>query len=139
MDELKPMEQRNEPTTGELIEQLHTFDNVDAVTITIAKAALLFIADRLERQEQTIAALTARVEQAERERDAAKADMKLIVDAVRETHCDDTCCFACKHDCDMSINDSGEFNNECPGFDRDDCFEWRGLQPQEGERNEKVV
>ena len=48
----------NEPTTGELIEQLHTFDNVDAVTITIAKAALLFIADRLESQDQKIAELT---------------------------------------------------------------------------------
>ena len=45
----------SEPTTGELIEQLHTFDNVDAVTITIAKAALLFIADRLESQEHKIA------------------------------------------------------------------------------------
>ena len=73
----------NEPTTGELIEQLHTFDNVDAVTITIAKAALLFIADRLESQEHKIAeienfhkemlkdhkaqvaALTARAEKAE--------------------------------------------------------------------------
>ena len=89
-------------------------------------------ADRLEAQEQTIAALTARAEQTERERDAAKADMKLIVDAVRETHCDETCCFACKYDCDMSINDSGGFSNECPGFYKDDCFEWRGL-PQEGE------
>ena len=88
--------------------------------------------DRIDENDAKIAELTARAEQAERERDAAKADMKLIVDAVRETHCDDTCCFACKHDCDMSINDSGEFNNECPGFDRDDCFEWRGL-PQEGE------
>ena len=89
-------------------------------------------ADRLESQEQTIAALTARAEQAERERDAAIADMKLIVDAVREEYCDETCCFACKFDCDTSINDSGEYGSECPGFDRDDCFEWRGL-PQEGE------
>ena len=79
--------------------------------------------------------LTARAEQAERERDAAKADMKLIVDAVRETHCDETCCFACKYDFDTSINDSGELNGECPGFDRDDCFEWRGL-PQEGDKDE---
>ena len=79
--------------------------------------------------------LTARAEQAERERDAAKADMKLIVDAVRETHCDETCCFACKYDFDTSINDSGELNGECPGFDRDDCFEWRG-RPQEGDKDE---
>ena len=80
-----------------------------------------------------IAALTARAESAERERDAAIADMKLIVDAVREEHCDETCCFACKFDCDTSINDSGEYGSECPGFDRDDCFEWRGL-PQDGGR-----
>ena len=77
--------------------------------------------------------LTARAENAERERDAAIEDMKLIVDAVREEHCDETCCFACKFDCDTSINDSGEYGSECPGFDRDDCFEWRGL-PQEGEK-----
>lgn len=35
-------------------------------------------ADRLERQEQTIAALTARAEQAEAREKAAIADMKLI-------------------------------------------------------------
>ena len=94
--------------------------------------------DRLAAYEDTglspagIADLTARAEAAEAERDAAKADMKLIVDAVRETHCDETCCFACKFDCDTSINDSGEYGSECPGFNRDDCFEWRG-QPQDGE------
>jgi len=85
-------------------------------------------AESAELYEKSIA----RAEQAEKERDAAKADMKLIVDAVRETHCDETCCVQCKYDCHMSINDSGEFNNECPGFDKDDCFEWRGL-PQDGE------
>lgn len=137
----------SEPTTGELIEALRCdgvikpcegcffafqIENCSAMGCRTDDMFGL-AADRLEAQEQTIAALTARAESAERERDAAKADMKLIVDEVRETHCDETCCFACKYDCDTSINDSGEFNNECPGFDRDDCFEWRGL-PQEGER-----
>jgi hypothetical protein len=75
---------------------------------------------------------TARAEQAEAREKAAIADMKLIADNVSETHCYEACCFACKHDCDTSINDSGEHNSECPGFYRDDCFEWRGL-PQEGE------
>ena len=134
----------SEPTTGEIVRALRCDGDanncVDCRYATYDTDTILCdqeqnvrdAADRLEIQEQTIAALTARAEQAERERDAAKADMKLIVDAVRETHCDETCCFACKHDCDTSINDSGEFNNECPGFDRDDCFEWRGL-PQDGE------
>ena len=79
-----------------------------------------------------ICKLTARAESAERERDAAIEDMKLIVDAVREEHCDETCCFACKFDCDTSINDSGEYGSECPGFYKDDCFEWRGAREGEG-------
>jgi hypothetical protein len=95
--------------------------------------------DQLREVRKTIgelmekcAALTARAEQAEAREKAAIADMKLIADNVRETHYDETCCFACKHDCDTSINDSGEHNSECPGFYKDDCFEWRGL-PREGE------
>jgi hypothetical protein len=146
----------SEPTTVEIVRNFrgaHIFGITQALENRIAdhlesqERELSEIAGELERfrafheryAEQTskkyvndVCALTARAEQAEQERDAAKADMKLIVDAVRETHCDETCCFACKHDCDMSINDSGEFNNECPGFDRDDCFDWRGL-PREGE------
>ena len=65
------------------------------------------------------------------ERDKAVGDMKNIVDAVREEHCDETCCFACKFDCDTSITDTGDFACECPGFDKDDCFEWRGLEESE--------
>ena len=66
---------------------------------------------------------------------AAVEDMKLIVDAVREEHCDETCCFACKFDCDTSITDSGDYACECPGFERDDCFEWRGPQ-EKGDKDE---
>ena len=124
----------SEPTTGEIVSALRNCPNCDDCLRKDQKCYRNNhdAADRLESQEQTISALTARAEQAERERDAAKADMKLIVDAERETHCDETCCFACKHDCDMSINDSGEFNNECPGFYKDDCFEWRGAREGEG-------
>jgi lysyl-tRNA synthetase class I len=112
-----------------IVQYLESF-TMDKMSRDVMSAA----ADRLESQEQTIAALTARAEQAEAREKAAIADMKLIVDAVRETHCDETCCFACKHDCDTSINDSGEYNSECPGFYRDDCFEWRGAR--KGERND---
>ena len=65
------------------------------------------------------------------ERDKAVEDMKSIVDNVREEHSDETCCFACKFDCDTSITDSGIHACECPGFERDDCFEWRGLEESE--------
>lgn len=66
--------------------------------------------------------------------EAAVEDMKRIVDEVRETHCDDTCCFACKYDADFSITQTGDFANECPGFERDDCFEWRGSAAGEESR-----
>jgi len=77
-----------------------------------------------EEMEQLRADLAA----SQRRERAAVEDMKLIVDAVREAHGDETCCFACKFDCDTSITDSGCYANECPGFERDDCFEWRGPQ-----------
>jgi hypothetical protein len=121
----------SEPTTGELIEQLHTFDNVDAVTITIAKAALLFIADRLESQEQKIAeienfhkemlkdhkaqvaALTARAEQAEKERDAA---IEHVHDAIFGTN--HSCFYCTMENCDGCTNSTVK-----------DHFKYRGLRP----------
>ena len=77
-----------------------------------------------------IESLQAQLSASQRRADAAVEDMKLIVDAVREEHCDETCCFACAFDCDTSINDSGVPNCECPGFERDDCFEWRGVKEE---------
>jgi hypothetical protein len=81
-----------------------------------------------------IESLQAKLAAEKRRADAAVEDMKLIVDAVREEHCDETCCFACKFDCDTSITDSGCYANECPGFDTNECFEWRG--PQEAGKGE---
>ena len=59
--------------------------------------------------------------------EAAIKEMKLIVDVVREKHCDDTCCFACMFDCDTSITQTGDYAEECPGFELNDCFLWRGV------------
>ena len=115
----------SKPNTGELIEQLHTFDNVDAVTITIAKAALLFIADRLESQEQTIAdkdakiaELTERAERAERERDAAVADFEEYVNG----HWED--CKFCFYDNECEPNESRCYANV-------KSFKWRNIQQGE--------
>ena len=88
-------------------------------------AVMMMAADLIESLQAQLAA-------SQRRERAAVEDMKLIVDAVREEHCDETCCFACKFDCDTSITDSGDYACECPGFERDDCFEWRGLQDEEG-------
>jgi hypothetical protein len=128
----------SEPTTGEIVRAIRLCEDgeINCTKCPFANKSCgdlnLLAAARLESQEQTIAALTARAEQAEAREKAAIADMKLIADNVRETHCDETCCFACKHDCDTSINDSGEYNSECPGFYKDDCFEWRGAREGEG-------
>ena len=92
-------------------------------------------ANALESAER-IATLTARAEQAEARANAAVADMKLIVDAVREEYSDETCCFACKYDFDTSCDECGCCPGECPGFESNDCFEWRGPQAEEGDKDE---
>lgn len=81
-------------------------------------------------RKEEIESLQAQLAESQRRERAAVEDLKLIVDAVREAHCDETCCFACKFDCDTSITDSGCYANECPGFERDDCFEWRGVKEE---------
>ena len=96
----------------------------------IAGQRIAGIERELEWKDKVIELAQRKQDEAERELAAAKKDLKLIVDAVRETHCDETCCFACKFDCDTSITDSGCYANECPGFERDDCFEWRGVKEE---------
>jgi len=41
---------------------------------------------------------------------------------IRETHGDDSVCGLCEYDGDAFIAELGEWVNECPGFDKDDCF-----------------
>jgi len=82
---------------------------------------------------EEFASLRAQLAESRAREQAAIADMKRIVDTVREEREDETCCFACKYDADMSITDSGAHANECPGFNKNDCFEWRGPQDAKGE------
>ena len=88
--------------------------------------------DTIESQAQTIAELTARAESAERELDAAIAEMKIMALAMRESdELQEGCCFACKYDSQNLPGNVMLAYWECPGYDYDDCFEWRGLQPQD--------
>lgn len=43
--------------------------------------------------------------------------------SVRERSVGDYVCGMCRWDCDTSIGPSGDYMQECPGFERDDCFE----------------
>lgn len=70
---------------------------------------------------------SAQVEALKRERDACKADLKSMADWYRDSVCDDGICGWCKQDADHGLDGDA---NECAGFYKNDCFEWRG--PQEG-------
>jgi hypothetical protein len=76
-----------------------------------------------------LAALTARAAKAEQERDRAIEDINSMALAMRESEeLSVGCCFACIYenlpeDCILPYG-------ECPGYERDDCFEWRGLPPK---------
>ncbi len=60
-------------------------------------------------------------------RQAADAANKLIdrfeqvLRDIRETNEDESVCGLCEYD-GAFIGQSGDWCNECPGFDRDDCF-----------------
>ena len=119
------------PTTGEIVRALRCDGDanncVDCRYATYETATILCdqeqnvrdAADRLESQEQTISALTARAERAERERDALLTDFSTIER--------DGLCEVC------SFGDSSQISKEdCM---KDCCFNYRtrrGL-PQEGE------
>ena len=65
---------KSEPTTGEIVRALRG-GGIYGITTALA----LKIIDRLESQEKTIAELTARAESAEKERDAAIADIEELL------------------------------------------------------------
>ena len=79
---------------------------------------------------QRVIDLTARAEAAEAERDACKADLKSMADWYRDSVCDDGICGWCKQDADHGLDG---YANECAGFYKNDCFEWRGPQDGKGD------
>ena len=132
-DRLESQEQKLELLNGgdfDVIDIPAALAYLESVEEILPHASALI--DLIQSLKGTAIELTARAEQAELERDAAVVDMKSIVDAVREEYSDGTCCFACKYDFDTSCDEYGCCPGECPGFESNDCFEWRGL-PQEGE------
>ena len=80
----------NALTTGEIVRALRVCDVGRCIDCNIdekypCENLKTYAADRLKSQEQTIATLTARAEQAERERDAAIKELTDYEDAIDPT------------------------------------------------------
>ena len=77
-------------------------------------------------------------------------ELEVIFSDIRERLVDDSVCGLCEYDCDHGIDG---FANECPGFERDDCFklsdkirtEWIDIkaipsaEPYKGMTNGEVI
>ena len=48
-------------------------------------------------------------------------ELEEIFADIREEHVDDSVCGLCEYD-GAYMGESGDWCNECPGFERDDCF-----------------
>jgi len=46
-------------------------------------------------------------------------ELEAIFSDIREKNVDDSVCGLCEYDCDHGLDG---YANECPGFERDDCF-----------------
>ena len=136
----------SEPTTGEIVRALREVVSDPMFRIHEIAKRCRIAADRLESQEREIERLkeeleqteeaatvlhaanethwtyikelTARAESAERERDAARAEFEVIEQ--------DGLCSVCKFESTIPLLSCIE----------DCCFKWRGLQPQEGDKDE---
>ena len=62
------------------------------------------------------------------ERDAAVRHMKIIADTYRENVGDDGICGLCEYDAYHGIEG---YANECPGFESNECFSWRGARKEQ--------
>jgi len=63
----------------------------------------------------------------------AVEDMKVMALAMRENEeLSEGCCFACVCDAQNLPDNCILPYGECPGYDTEDCFEWRGEKKGEG-------
>ena len=127
MDRLEEIRQRTEAGGPILcIDMKYLLSEVDRLN-ALHKREIIVTGEYAQR----VIDLTARAEAAEAERDACKADLKSMADWYRDSVCDDGICGWCKQDADHGLDGDA---NECAGFYKNDCFEWRG--PQEAVKGE---
>ena len=78
----------------------------------------------IEAAERRFMEAEARAEKGQRERDAAISELTFAVNQYRLFTTDIDLCGLCKFDLPPA-GESGQ-TAECPGFYKDNCFEWRG-------------
>ena len=83
----------------------------------------IMLGDHLDAAADALAAVTA-------ERDAAVRHMKIIADTYRENVGDDGICGLCEYDAYHGIEG---YANECPGFESNECFSWRGAGKEQND------
>lgn len=57
-------------------------------------------------------------------------EFETIMKDIRERNVDDSVCGLCEYD-GAYVGDSGNWCNECPGFERDDCFKLKDQYREE--------
>jgi hypothetical protein len=76
--------------------------------------------------------LAAALDAANARADKAVGDMNVMALAMRESEeLSEGCCFACIYDGQNLPDNAILPYGECPGYERDDCFEWRGDAAEE--------
>ena len=74
-----------------------------------------------------IGSLTAQLAASQQRERAAVEDLKVMALAMRESEeLSEGCCFACAYDAQNLPDNVILAYGECPGYDTDECFEWRG-------------
>ena len=76
---------------------------------------------QLELEKKARTEAEARAEKAERERDELFRILNDVCQDVRAKSADEYVCGLCEYD-GAHIGESGDWVNECPGFEKDDCF-----------------
>lgn len=74
-----------------------------------------------EYQEEIVPGYRERAEKAEAQRDELFGILNGVCRDMREKSADEYVCGLCEYD-GAYITESGDWANECPGFDMDDCF-----------------
>ena len=126
---------RAEEAEAEIKELKQELSDAAKVVKTIQENTLPFYKNRAEAAESaqetlrcTMVEYKARAEKAEKERDGAVADLTFAVNQYRLFTTDIDLCGLCKFD----LQPAGENGQtaECPGFYKDNCFEWRGQKEE---------
>ncbi|MBR3330617.1 MAG: hypothetical protein IKG25_05290 [Mogibacterium sp.] len=88
-------------------------------TDLISRQAAEQLEKRTEERTETHACVCISREAAEEKLKKVVDEMALIFADIREKNVDDSVCGLCEYDCDHGIDG---YANECPGFERNDCF-----------------